>query len=114
MYHGLHPAVLGALAKICADARAASCPVSICGELAGDPRATPLLLAMGFDQLSMNASSLPRVKKVVQSVSIDEARDALAGLTELNSVDQVKELLDALIRRRGLERYIRPGQEGAE
>ncbi|MCH1493490.1 MAG: phosphoenolpyruvate--protein phosphotransferase [Luminiphilus sp.] len=114
MYHGLHPAVLSALAKICADARAASCPVSICGELAGDPRATPLLLAMGFDQLSMNASSLPRVKKVVQSVSVDEARDALARLTELNSVDQVKELLDALIRRRGLERYIRPGQEGSE
>ncbi len=114
MYHGLHPAVLGALAKICEDARGASCPVSICGELAGDPRATPLLLAMGFDQLSMNAASLPRVKKVVQSVSIDEAKEALAQLADLNSVDQVTEMLDGLIRRRGLERYIRPGQDRTE
>ena len=110
MYHGLHPAVLGALAKICRDASAASCPVSICGELAGDPRVTPLLLAMGFDQLSMNAGSLPRVKKVVQSIAVDDAADALAKLPQLNSVQEVVVMLDDLIRRRGLERYIRSSQ----
>ena len=111
MYHGLHPAVLGALAKICLDARQRSCPVSICGELAGDPRATPLLIAMGFDQLSMNAASLPRVKKVLNSVTLTEAKEVLEQLKGLHSVSQVKHLLDDLMQRRGLERYVRPGQE---
>jgi phosphotransferase system enzyme I (PtsP) len=111
MYDGLHPAVLGALAKICQDARQRSCPVSICGELAGDPRATPLLIAMGFDQLSMNAASLPRVKKVLNSVTLTEAKEVLEQLQGLHSVSQVKHLLDDLMQRRGLERYVRPGQE---
>ena len=114
MYHGLHPAVLGALAKICRDAHQRSCPVSICGELAGDPRAVPLLIAMGFDQLSMNAASLPRVKKVLNSVTLTEAQEILEQLTGLHSVSQVKHLLDDLMKRRGLERYVMPGQERAE
>jgi len=114
MYHGLHPAVLGALAKICRDAHQRSCSVSICGELAGDPQATPLLIAMGFDQLSMNAASLPRVKKVLNSVTLTEAKEVLEQLTGLHTVSQVKHLLDDLMQRRGLERYVRTGQERAE
>jgi len=65
---------------------------------------------MGFDQLSMNAGSLPRVKKVVQSIAVDDAADALAKLPQLNSVQEVVGMLDDLIRRRGLERYIRSSQ----
>ena len=80
-------------------------------QLAGDPRATPLLIAMGFDQLSMNAASLPRVKKVLNSVTLTEAKEVLEQLKGLHSVSQVKHLLDDLIQRRGLERYVRPGQE---
>lgn len=114
MYHGLHPAVLGALAKICRDAHQQSCSVSICGELAGDPRATPVLIAMGFDQLSMNAASLPRVKKVLSSVTLGEAKAVLEQLSGVHSVKEVKLLLDELMQRRGLERYVRPGQERTE
>jgi len=102
------------LAKICRDAHQRSCPVSICGELAGDPQATPLLIAMGFDQLSMNAASLPRVKKVLNSVTLTEAKEVLEQLTGLHTVSQVKHLLDDLMQRRGLERYVRTGQERAE
>jgi phosphotransferase system enzyme I (PtsP) len=114
MYHGLHPAVLGALAKICRDAHQRCCPVSICGELAGDPRATPVLIAMGFDQLSMNAASLPRVKKVLSSVTLSESKEVLEQLTGLHSVKEVTHLLDELMQRRGLGRYVRPGQERTE
>jgi phosphotransferase system enzyme I (PtsI) len=46
-------------------------PVSLCGEMAGNPRITPLLLGLGLRAFSMNASAVPRVKQVVRSVDSD-------------------------------------------
>src|SRR6056300_925945 len=65
LYQSLHPAVLAALSDIVKAAHAKQKSVSLCGELAGDPLAAPLLVAMGFDQLSMNAGSLLIVKRVL-------------------------------------------------
>ena len=63
--------------------------VSICGELAGDPRAAPLLVAMGFDQLSMNAGSLSLVKRVLSAFSAAELADLMATLLPLRSAQEV-------------------------
>lgn len=82
LYEPLHPAVLRSL-KIVADAaHRAGIYVSICGEMAGEPNYLPILLGMGFDELSMNAVSIPKVKKILRRCSRKEAEEmALQALT---------------------------------
>jgi len=107
LYQALHPAVLSALQAIVSAAHGAGKTVSICGELAGDPRAVPLLIAMGFDQLSMSATNVPRVKKVVQTITERDALGVLAKIQGLHSAEQVMAVLDELIHRYELDRFIR-------
>ncbi len=89
LYSGYHPAVLNALAGIARDAHAARLPVSICGELAGDPGGAILLLAMGYQSLSMNLASLPRVKAAIRRVKVTDARQLLDKTLACASTDQV-------------------------
>jgi len=71
MYNPLHPAVLRLIQYATEAALRMRMPVSLCGEMAGDPRVTPLLLGLGLRAFSMNASAVPRVKQVVRSVDSD-------------------------------------------
>ena len=71
MYNPLHPAVLRLIQFATEAALRMRMPVSLCGEMAGDPRITPLLLGLGLRAFSMNASAVPRVKLVVRSVDSD-------------------------------------------
>ena len=89
LYHALHPAVLQALADVAAAGRTEAVPVGICGELAGDPAGAVLLLAMGYDILSMNATSLSKVKKALRNVNIAEARALLVEVMALDSAATV-------------------------
>jgi phosphotransferase system enzyme I (PtsI) len=71
LYDPLHPAVLR-LIKMTIDAgKAADIPVAMCGEMAGDPRYTRLLLGMGLSEFSMHHTALPEVKRVINSSSIE-------------------------------------------
>jgi phosphotransferase system enzyme I (PtsI) len=65
LYDPWHPAVLGLLARVIAQARAANKPVSVCGEMAGDPEFTAVLLAMGLRSLSMHPSQIASIKQKV-------------------------------------------------
>ena len=65
LYDPWHPAVLGLLARVIAQARAAGKNVSVCGEMAGDPEFTQLLLAMGLRSLSMHPSQIAAIKQGV-------------------------------------------------
>jgi phosphotransferase system enzyme I (PtsI) len=65
LYDPWHPAVLGLLARVIAQARAAGKHVSVCGEMAGDPEFTQLLLAMGLRSLSMHPSQIAAIKQRV-------------------------------------------------
>ena len=76
LYDFLHPAVLQALRLVVAGAHAEGKPVSICGEMAGDPACAVLLMAMGFDGLSMNATNLPKVKWLLRRVAPSRAGPA--------------------------------------
>ena len=66
LYQPLHPAVLRMIRQVVEAGHAAGIPVAMCGEMAGDQRAVPLLLGLGLDQLSTNALAIPRVKQVVR------------------------------------------------
>jgi phosphoenolpyruvate-protein phosphotransferase len=71
LYDPLHPAVLRLVQFATEAALRMRMPVSVCGEMAGNPRLTPLLLGLGLRSFSMAASSVPRVKQAVRSVEID-------------------------------------------
>ena len=109
LYQALHPAVLAALRDIIDAAHHHNKSVSICGELAGDPRAAPLLVAMGFDQLSMNAGSLSVIKRVLSAFSRDELYQLMATLRPLRSAQEVVSALDQALGDRGLDIFLRRG-----
>ncbi|MCG6923391.1 MAG: phosphoenolpyruvate--protein phosphotransferase [Acidobacteria bacterium] len=74
LYEPLHPAVLRTLARIAAVAREHDRPLSLCGEMAGQPVEAVLLVGLGYRELSMAPSAIPRVKAAVRAVREDEAR----------------------------------------
>lgn len=81
LYDPLHPAVLRLIGTTIAAGRAANIPVAMCGEMAGDPRYTKLLLGMGLKEFSMHPSALLEIKKLVRESShADLARFAAAAL----------------------------------
>ncbi len=106
LYHSLHPAVLRALSEVAAASKSESVPIGICGEIAGDPGAAVLLLAMGYDVLSMNATSLPRVKKALCNVSRAEAGALLEAIMRLDSTEAVHASLEGFLTEHGMENFI--------
>ncbi|HIJ80680.1 MAG TPA: phosphoenolpyruvate--protein phosphotransferase [Desulfuromonadales bacterium] len=69
LYQPLHPAVLRSLKRIVEEAHGAGIPACLCGEMAGDPRYLPVLLGLGFDELSMGAASILKVKQALRGCS---------------------------------------------
>jgi phosphotransferase system, enzyme I, PtsP len=110
IYDALHPAMLQTLLKIVEGGHAAGVEVSICGEMASDPLAVILLLAMGFDTLSMNSTSLPRIKWIVRSTSIAKARKVLAEVLELEHPSEIRLHLQKVLEDEGLGSLIRAGK----
>ncbi len=74
LYEPLHPAVLRTLARIVAAAEAHGRPLSVCGEMAGQPTEAVLLVGLGFRSLSMAPTAIPRVKEALRAVRADDAR----------------------------------------
>ncbi|MBH3339473.1 MULTISPECIES: phosphoenolpyruvate--protein phosphotransferase [unclassified Pseudomonas] len=108
LYDFLHPAVLQALQKVVNDAHLEGKPVSICGEMAGDPAAAVLLLAMGFDSLSMNATNLPKVKWLLRQVTQSKAKELLGQVMTMDNPHLIYSTLHLALRNLGLGRVINP------
>jgi phosphotransferase system enzyme I (PtsP) len=108
LYDFLHPAVLHALKLVVDGAHAEGKPVSICGEMAGDPAAAVLLLAMGFDSLSMNATNLPKVKWLLRQISSTRAKELLGHLLAIDNPQVIHSTLNLALRNLGLGRVINP------
>ncbi len=106
LYHSFHPAVLQALLLVAEAARSEGKPVGICGELAGDPLAAVLLLAMGYDVLSMNATSLLMVKKVLRSISSEDASHMLSEVMAMDDAQRIHDRLEQFIADRGMGQFI--------
>ncbi|WP_341303989.1 phosphoenolpyruvate--protein phosphotransferase [Pseudomonas sp. TMP25] len=111
LYDFLHPAVLQALRLVVAGAHAEGKPVSICGEMAGDPTAAVLLMAMGFDGLSMNATNLPKVKWLLRQISMVKAQELLAQVMTIDNPHLIHSTLQLALRNLGLGRMINPASD---
>ncbi len=110
LYHSFHPAVLQALCSIAKDAKEMNVQLSICGELAGNPAGAVLLLAMGYDALSMNASNLLKVKSVIRGVNMSWAKELLDRVLQLDSPYIIQSTLNLALKEAGFGRYLRPSK----
>ncbi len=93
LYTPADPSILRLLRRVLRDAERANTPVSLCGEMAGDPLFTILLLGIGLRTLSMAAGNIPRVKKVIRSITIS---DAIRVRKRVMSFETEREVLNYL------------------
>lgn len=110
IYDDLHPAVLRALIQVVEGGRQFHREVSVCGEMAGNPAAAVLLLGMGVENLSMNASSLLRVKWVIHSISRARARELLQAALRCEKASEIRALLSNALEEIGLGGLVRAGK----
>jgi phosphoenolpyruvate-protein phosphotransferase len=89
----LHPAVLRMIGSVIEAAHAHGKWVGLCGELAGDPLAAPVLLGLGLDEWSMNPPSIPLVKEKVRGLSRADSVEVAARCLTATSADEVREIL---------------------
>src|SRR4051794_23823360 len=92
LYEPTHPAVLRLLKMVTDAARANNIWVGVCGEMAGDIAVLPLLLGLGMDELSVGASLVPRVKRAVQSLDIEECRQLVEKASKMQTPLEILEL----------------------
>lgn len=109
LYQSLHPSVLHALKNIVDVCRQENKPVSICGEMAGEPASALLLTAMGFNSLSMSASSLLKVKAAIRQVDSDTIKKWLTNVLEMDNPEIIRSYLDLEMEEEGLGGLERPG-----
>jgi phosphoenolpyruvate-protein kinase (PTS system EI component) len=93
---GFQPAVLRLVRDVIAAAHAQGKWVGLCGELAGEPLAVPILLGLGLDEFSMNPPAIPLAKQIIRSLTLDEAREVAQAALALDSAEEVQ----ALVRQR--------------
>ena len=93
LYQPYHPAIWRLIKLTIDNAKAAGIPVGVCGEVASDPMAALLLLALGLDELSMGAFSIPAVKRIIRSVSTEQAATVLDEVMNLSTGEEVEACL---------------------
>jgi phosphotransferase system enzyme I (PtsI) len=102
LYKPLHLAVLRMLKGVCDAARAAGIPVSMCGEMAGEPLNALVLLGLGLTELSMNGPSIPLVKRIIRAARAEDGRALLGRLLEMTAADDIeREVKNEMSRRFG-------------
>jgi phosphoenolpyruvate-protein phosphotransferase (PTS system enzyme I) len=100
LYRPLHLAVLRTLKLICEAGKVAGIPVSMCGEMAGDPMNVLVLLGLGLSELSMNSASVPLVKRVLRAALADDGRRLVERLLEYTTADDIEREVRAEMARR--------------
>ena len=102
LYEPFHPAVLAALKQVIRAAKDNGKGVAMCGEMAGDPLSTLLLMGLGLEEFSMESLSIPVVRKLVRSVTYERAAAIGRQALRLDRVDEIKRYLFSEMRALGL------------
>lgn len=96
-FQPLHPAVLRSLHRVVEVAHGAGIDACICGEMAGDPLYLPILLGLGFDELSMSAASIPRVKQILRRCTRRQASDIAEACLTFATASEIEVYLKSEI-----------------
>jgi len=100
LYEPLHPAVLKLVKSVVDTAHEAGIRVSMCGEMAGDPMCTLILLGMELDELSMNHLAVPRIKKIIRESKLEESKLLLEKAMSFNMASEVREYVQNYMKER--------------
>ena len=109
LYDAFHPAVLHALKQIIDRCDALNKPVSVCGELAGEPGGALLLLAMGYRNLSMNSYNIDRIRWIIRHIAADDLTEVLQRSLAARSPYEVKQQVIMALENAGLGGFVRAG-----
>ena len=102
LYNPMSPSVLGLIKQVIDASHAEGKWTGMCGELAGDERATLLLLGMGLDEFSMSAISVPHIKKLVRHVSYQEAKALADEALQKPTTAEIEQLIQAFLAEKSL------------
>ena len=102
VYSHFHPSILRALQRLVQECHKYEKPISICGEMAGDPLSAILLMAMGFNTLSMSSSNILRVRKAICHVPMTDAEKLLEEVVQMSNPLMVKSWMEYYFRHHGL------------
>ena len=110
LYDSFQPSVLSAILAVIQGAHIHNKPVSICGELAGNPMGAIVLVGMGMESLSMSAGSILAVKKAIRGITREKAIDIMSRALTMEDGSQVREMLAQEMEAAGLGGLIRAGR----
>ncbi|MEX1364321.1 MAG: phosphoenolpyruvate--protein phosphotransferase [Nannocystaceae bacterium] len=109
LYRPLHPAVLRLVRGVAEAGRAQGIGVSLCGEMAADPRYTWVLVGLGVRELSMHPSAIPVIKNIIRSSEIAEMEELAHGVLAAPDVDEAERMVLAVMRERFPEHLLHGG-----
>ncbi|HTM19528.1 MAG TPA: phosphoenolpyruvate--protein phosphotransferase [Kofleriaceae bacterium] len=93
LYEPLHPSLLRLLDGVVRAGAAAGVPVSVCGEMAGDPTVVPVLIGLGLEELSMSSVAIPEIKALVRRMSLSGTRELVARAMKLGTAGEIAALV---------------------
>jgi phosphotransferase system enzyme I (PtsI) len=102
-YQEFHPAVIRTLNHIISEAKKENTLVSICGEMAGDTFAIPLLVGMGLDSVSVVPSAIPYIKKVIKCINFEKARKLADDCLKCSKMEDITERIDRFFKDNSVE-----------
>lgn len=102
LYNPMSPSVLGLIKQVIDASHAEGKWTGMCGELAGDERATLLLLGMGLDEFSMSAISVPRIKKLIRNVNYADAKALAEKALQVPTAAEIEQLVDEFLKEKTL------------
>jgi len=97
LYEPLHPSLLRLIGGIAKAANDAGIPVTVCGEMAGEPMIAPVLLGLGIRELSMSAVSVPEVKATIRAMSVEDARQLMKRTEKLATSAEVRAMVSDFV-----------------
>jgi len=102
LYQEFHPSVIDTLGNIFKTAAENNLKVTLCGEMAGDTLATPLLLGLGLRSFSVSPSSIPYIKKIINNVSIQDCQILVDQIKNLDTHDEIMAILNNFLKTNAL------------
>jgi phosphotransferase system enzyme I (PtsP) len=109
LYDSYHPGVIRALNMIAQESSKLKIPLSLCGELASEPEGALLLIAMGYDKLSLNHHNVTRIKWVIRHIEMKQAKYILMHVLTLDTAKKVRRYLNEQLEDLGLGGFVRAG-----
>ena len=90
LYNPMHPAIIRLIKNIVEAGHNAGKTVGMCGEMASDPKFTPVLIGLGLDELSMSSVQIPKIKKVIRSITKQKANDLVKRIDNCKNLEEIE------------------------